>query len=528
MIEPPETTQTDPSAPSAFDGQALLDAISRIARDLDVNSVLTHIVEAATALTGARYGALGVLTPDGKLGELFTTGISEKMQDAIGMMPHGGGLLGVITEEARTLRLPDMSVHPAAGGLPAGHPPMRSFLGMPIRIRGTVFGNLYLTEKEAGADFTAEDERLVEALARTAGYAIGNARDYEISEQRRLFLEASAELQDTLRPPIEVDVALQRITATTKRITRGQAVALLAQDPTEADTVTAEADLLGRVSEALDVIRSSTAHPPTSVATLDVSGFAATIVPLHSPLAPVSALVVFVDPRARSMYSSDRELLATFADQALLAFDRSQAMADREQLALTSDRERIARDLHDVVIQRLFATGIHLQAIAPKAGDAEVVEQIDRAAIEMDAIIKAIRGSIFELQHHGSGSLRDELRQVVRGYTQLLGFAPEMTTSGPIDTLVSPRMADQVLAVLREAVSNVARHARCTRAQITVEATQHDLTLRVVDNGVGLPEDRHESGLRNSRGRARDLGGTLDLSPGPDGGTMLTWIVPLV
>ncbi|MGN0063243.1 MAG: GAF domain-containing protein [Nocardioides sp.] len=522
-------SESTPPASALFKGRALLDAISAIASDLDLTSVLTHIIEAATALTGAQYGALGVLGSDGDLVEFITTGIDDDLRALIGDLPRGGGILGVIIEQPEGLRLVDLSAHPKSVGFPPNHPPMRSFLGMPVRIRGTVFGNLYLTEKAGGQQFTAEDEQLVAALARAAGYVIGNARDYELSERRRQWLEASAQLQDALQPPVEHDVAMDRFVRTTRRLSRGRAVALLATDTTEADTLAVDPGDVKDVNEALEVLRSSVQMAPHGpVVTTTTGRFHAVVVPLRSPLVPVQALVVLTDREHHPLDINEREMLASFADQAILAIDRAQAISDREEWALTADRERIARDLHDVVIQRLFATGLQLQGVAALAGDARIAERIDRATEDLDATIKAIRGTIFELQHRGSVSLREELRSVVREYVGALGFTPTVTTSGPIDTVVPPELADQVLAVLREAVSNVARHAQAERAAVLVEVTATEVVVQVSDDGIGLPPTLgRESGVHNSRRRARGLGGSLELRAGETCGTVFRWVVPL-
>jgi signal transduction histidine kinase len=219
--------------------------------------------------------------------------------------------------------------------------------------------------------------------------------------------------------------------------------------------------------------------------------------------------------------------LAAFADQAALALDRAQAMVDREELALISDRERIARDLHDVVIQRLFATGLQIQGIAAMAGTGDLADRLDAAVGDLDDTIKAIRGTIFELQNKQTASLRAEIRTLVREYVPVLGFTPGIRTSGPIDTAVPSAVRDQLLPVLREAVSNVARHALADSAAVEVSVGTRELVLTVTDDGVGISGDLQESGLRNVRRRAADLGGTLEIAPGAVRGTTLVWRVPL-
>ncbi|MFC7360781.1 sensor histidine kinase [Nocardioides astragali] len=518
-----------PNPDLGSEARSLLEAVTAISSDLDLASVLARIVEAATALTGAQYGALGVLGRDGDLVEFVTTGIDERTRALIGDLPRGRGILGVIIEDPSGLRLADLSAHPSSVGFPPNHPPMTSFLGMPVRIRGTVFGNLYLTEKAGGGPFTEADENLVEELARTAGYVISNARSFALSERRRQWLEASAELTDVLQPPVDLPTALHEIVTTARRVSGASAVALWSSLGPERDTVS-----LAPGADAESVHRSLTeARPMAAVGagsplvTTHVDGVPLVVVPLRSHLAPVTALVAVVRPDSGLLDVQETELLAGFADQVALSLDRTQALAERQELALISDRERIARDLHDIVIQRLFATGLQLQGVAAMAGDGAVTDRLDAAVADLDDTIKAIRGTIFELQDRRGDSLRAGIRSLVKEYVPVLGFTPVVRTSGPVDTVVPPALGSQLLAVLREAISNVARHALADGAEVDVVVAGDRLELRVADDGVGLPSEVTESGLRNARRRADDLGGTLEVSPVGERGTVLVWRVPL-
>jgi len=511
----------------------LLEAVSAISSDLDLRGVLTRIVEAATKLTEAKYGALGVIGADGSLVEFVTTGLSEERHRLIGELPRGRGILGLLIHEPQGLRMAELAAHPASVGFPANHPPMDTFLGVPVRIRGTVFGNLYLTEKRDGLEFTEQDEQLVEALARAAGYVIENARAYGLSELRRRWLEASAQLTETLQPPIELDEARQAIVDMVRSVTGVRATALLSQpeateegfplaiscDPGDAELTS---DVLARISREHD----HAGIDPAELLLEDDSG--AIVIPLRAHLAQAGALVALFDPVRAPLGVEERELLASFADQAGLALDRAQAVVDREELAIISDRERIARDLHDVVIQRLFATGLQLQGVASLVGDPSIGNRLERAVDDLDLTIKAIRGTIFELQHRHSDSLRAEIRSLVREYVPVLGFTPAVLTSGPIDSAVPAQVREQLLPVLREAVSNIARHALADQAQVEVHVSEHELRLTVTDDGIGLTEDRAESGLRNVRRRAAGLGGAVELTRNEPRGTSLVWLVPLI
>ncbi len=511
--------------------EALLEAVSAISSDLDLRSVLTRIVEAATKLTGARYGALGVIGADGSLVEFVTTGLSEEEHRLIGDLPRGRGILGLLIREPEGIRMAELAAHPASVGFPAHHPPMNTFLGVPVRIRGTVFGNLYLTEKSGGAQFTEQDEQLVEALARAAGYVIENARAYGLSELRRRWLQATAELTETLQPPTDLDEARQTITEMARSVSGVRATALLGlPDATHHKAVLAvscapvDAEALRPVLARIAEDHDSSGSEPVEI---ELDGLGAIVIPLRAHLARAGALVALFDLVQAPPGVEERELLASFADQAGLALDRAQALDDREELAVISDRERIARDLHDVVIQRLFATGLQLQGVAALVGDPAIGTRLERAVDELDLTIKAIRGTIFELQHKQSGSLRAEIRSLVREYVPVLGFSPTVVTSGPVDTAVPPHVRVQLLPVLREAVSNVARHALADHAQVELHVSDHEVRLTVVDDGTGLAAERAESGLRNVRRRAVGLGGFVELSANQPRGTALAWVVPL-
>ena len=517
----------DPRPQLPGTAQALLDAVIAISSDLDQRTVLTRIVEAACELTGARYAALGVIGHDGLLVEFVTTGLDTEQRALIGDLPRGHGILGLLIEQPRAIRLPVLSEHPHSVGFPPNHPPMTTFLGAPVRIRGTVFGNLYLTEKTTGDEFTEQDELLVGALATAAGFVIENARAYGLSERRRQWLEASASLADALQPPVELERALHLVTQSARSVSGARATAVLSYRYDTARTVTADPDEAERVTAALDEVLLRP-RSGLDIAMVDLAEMTALVIPLRAHLAERAALVALFDAGQAPQDVEERELLASFADQAALALDRAQALADREELAVISDRARIARDLHDVVIQRLFATGLQLQGVSMLAASPEVAERLDRAVTDLDQTIKDIRGTIFELQRERVGSLRTEVRGLVRDYAAILGHTPDVRTSGPVDTAVPDPVREHLLPVLREALSNVARHAHATHSEVVVHVTAHELSLTVLDDGVGLAAGAGESGLRNARRRAQELGGTLELAARESQGTAFTWRVPLV
>ena len=512
--------------------RALLDAVIAISTDLDLHRVLTRIVESASALTGARYGALGILSPGARLQDMVIHGIDPEVRAQIGDLPHGRGILGLMMEDPRPLRLADLTTHPASYGFPPGHPPMRTFLGVPITVHGAVFGNLYLTEKAGGIPFTEEDEQLVTALAGAAGYVIGNARAYGLSERRRRWLEATSQIGQALQDPESPEAALAEVTNTLRAVAGASAVAVVqsnevgglrvvASDGPEAwlvdDVVAALGEPVRGVTDVSDVLEVSLGDLQRWVVLL----------PLRSALAASSVLVTVFSEDSRIEDVDERPLMQSFADHVGLELDRAEALREREELVVVSDRDRIARDLHDLVIQRLFATGLQLQGLRRLADRAQLVERLDHAVHDIDLTIRDIRGTIFELHSRKGASLRADVRKLVKEYIPLLGFTPAVHTVGPIDTAVPDSVQVELLAVLREALSNTAKHALADSASVDVEVTDAALTLRVADDGAGLPDARSESGLRNARRRASAHGGTLDLASNEPSGTVFTWRVPL-
>ncbi|HKF91463.1 MAG TPA: GAF domain-containing protein [Acidimicrobiia bacterium] len=359
--------------------QQLLDAITSIGTDLSLPIVLQRIVESACSLVAANYGALGVIGEDQQLAEFITAGIDPERYAAIGHLPEGRGILGLLIVDPRPLRLRDLGAHDQSVGFPPNHPDMHSFLGVPVLVRDEVFGNLYLCDKRGADEFTDEDERLAIALATAAGVAIEHAR----------------------------------------------------------------------------------------------------------------------------------------------------LMQRTEEVAVIEDRERIARDLHDKVIQRLFATGMTLQTMLPVTGRDDVSNRINDAVDELDVTIREIRSTIFALQAPAQRGLRVAIFALIDGAREVLGFSPELHMDGPIDTLISENAAEHLLAVLQETLSNVAQHAGASHVNVTVEAGM-EVVVRVIDNGTGLPTPRENGrGLQNLEERAATLGGALWAAPLETGGTVVEWRVPI-
>lgn len=365
------------------DLQRLLDAVLAISSEWSLPVVLRRIVEVAIEMVDAQYGALGVLDPTGSyLTEFIHVGIDEEMADRIGTLPEGHGILGLLIVEPKPIRLDDLREHPDSFGFPDHHPEMSSFLGVPIRVRGNVFGNIYLTQKRGNAHFTALDEELLVGLAAAAGAAIESVR-------------------------------------------------------------------------------------------------------LHHRVA---------------------------------------------ELSVIEDRERIARDLHDSVIQRLFAVGLLLQGVGARIDDPEVADRLDQAVDDLDDTVRHIRTSIFELQRRRlpGRSVRQEVLDLVAEAGEQLGTEPLVHFDGPIDSIVPEPVADHLLAVAREALTNVVKHAGTPKVEVSLTARDDGVTLTILDEGIGLPEGAGGGhGLPNLRSRAEELGGLCRIERRDPVGTQVVWSVPL-
>lgn len=530
--------------------QGLLDAVLAVATGLELDSTLRRIVQAATELVDARYGAVGVLSEDADgLSEFVYVGIDEQTRAAMGSLPEGRGLLGLLIEDPRPVRVADLSQHPASVGFPRNHPPMRSFLGVPVRIRDRVFGNLYLTEKRGGAEFNADDEVVVQALAAAAGVAVENARLFEQSRLRERWLGAVAEINGQLLEGASVDSTLKLIARRVCELAGAdEALLLLPGDETSAVSVSVtsgeHSDLLGIVVDAeseapiAEVMRSGQPRLLPDVGALfpdeprvAAAGFApAAAIPLSSAGGPGGALVVVRTKGTPQFGAEALPMLTSLADQAAVALEFADKQRNQRLLDVLADRDRIAQDLHDHVIQRLFATGMSLQGTLRQITNEHARGRIQSTVEELDRTVREIRTSIFDLHTAGAdrpASLRRRLLDVVADLTADAAVSPSMRVSGAVDTFVPPEIGAHAEAALREALSNALRHAQAETISVAVDATEGELVIEVVDDGVGIPEDAPRSGLANLRTRARGCGGDATVSGGPDGGTHVRWQVPL-
>ena len=527
---------------------ALLEAVVSVGSRLELEAVLRQIVEAAVELVSARYGALGVIGEGGRLAEFVPVGLDEAQIAAIDHWPEGRGLLGELIRNPRPLRLHDLSTDPRSSGFPHGHPPMQSFLGVPVRIRDEVYGNLYLTEKRDG-DFDEEDEALVQALAAAAGVAIENARLYAEARRQQQWLRATAEVTERLLSGDQRGEVLDLVTSHALGIS-GADLVVLALPAGDRKQLVIEhacgdgaAEALGLVLPAEGSASGIVMASGKPLAVDDFSGDArvAQVAREHMPLGPAVLVPLGPSGEVRGVLTAGRhqgalplspaavEMLVTFAAQAGLGLELAEHRTDAQRLVLFEDRDRIARDLHDLVIQRLFATGMSLQGTTAMMSDPEVMQRVEKAVDALDETIKDIRSAIFSLQSRDVAehpAVRGRILGVVEEMSDTLGYPPGLRMAGPLDTRVPAPIAEQLLAALREALANAAKHAKASRVDVTVEAGT-DLVLTVRDNGVGLGEPTRRSGLANLAERAAELGGTMRATAADSGGTELEWRVPL-
>jgi signal transduction histidine kinase len=532
----------------------LLDAVVSVASNLALPEVLQRIVRSSCDLVGARYGAIGVIGPDRTLIEFTTAGVTDEIRTNIGHLPTGKGILGLLINEPHPLRLHDIAQHPHSSGFPANHPPMRSFLGVPVLVRGEAFGNLYLTEKQGGGDFTEEDEEVVVALAAAAGIAIENARLYDVSRRRESWLLASTEITTHLlsgaSPGETLDLIVERA-----RAVAGAELAMLALVDEQGGDLVLEA-VAGPRAERLRNERVSTAGTPIgdvlrtsrpyvfdgdaaafgwdddSGRGAQLKGGSMLLVPLASGPHMLGVLIVTRPDVQPGFDPSDMHMVTTFAGHAALALEFARAQEDRGRLAVFEDRDRIARDLHDHVIQRLFAVGLGLQGISRQVVRVDLADRVSGYVRDLDTTIQEIRRTIFSLQERAGDrrSLRGQVLEIAQDAAASLGFEPRVALEGPLDSAVPDPMRPEVLATLREALTNVVRHAHASHADVLIRADvlHRTFSLHVTDNGVGVPVDPpRRSGLTNMTERAHRLGGTLTLEPGQHAGTVLIWQVPL-
>ncbi|MFJ6939256.1 GAF domain-containing sensor histidine kinase [Streptomyces sp. NPDC101132] len=535
----------------------LLEAMRSVGTGLELHSTLDRICETAAELADAQYAAIGVVDVEGRgLSDFVTYGIDEETSRRIGHRPDGKrGLLGALIRDPQPVRLADLTSDPRSAGFPAHHPRMRSFLGVPIRVQGEIFGNLYLAEKRGGVEFNDYDLHMVRVLATEAGIAIGNARLYEAATQRERWIDGSVAVTTALLSGGDADDALAVVAEQARHLADSAAgivmlpaedggmeiVAVSSDDPATSlgVVVPAESAVVDSLMAGEPVFVDDVSADPRMISRLTSQYGPCMMLPLQSGGRVLGALVT---PRARGkrpFTEAERTLATQFASQAALALMMAEAQRDRERLAVYEDRDRIARDLHDLVIQRLFATGMMLEGAQRRSIVPEVREGVGKAVDELDVTIQEIRTAIFALQQgpaEAPSGLRTRVLREINMAAVPLGFKPSHRFLGAVDAVVGELVGKNLIAALREALSNAFRHAEAGRIEVLVDATakladgRPAVRLEVADDGVGIPEGGRRSGLRNLRRRAESLGGASWYGPGlgeDGGGTRLVWEAPL-
>jgi signal transduction histidine kinase len=480
------------------------------------------------------------------LAAFIHVGVGDELAARMGHLPEGKGVLGQLISEPYPLRIVDLGTHPSSVGFPPNHPPMKSFLGVPVLVRGEVYCNLYMTEKRHG-EFTAEDEAVLTALAGAAGIAIDNANLYEESEVRRRWLAAIADVRALLLEAPSSEAAMSLITARIADLTEADAAWLLMgpEAGTGSYTIAAQSgdglpDLTAERLRAAESPLLTATESTGAVVTLDLSTVAyesrtphldwgpCIAIPLHG--AHIERYVIIASRRAGAepFDPSVAPLVTAFADQATAALDMAARQRLARRLDVYEDRDRIARDLHDHVIQRVFASGLALQSVLPRVGDDTTRERIQNVVRQLDDTVRDIRTTIFDLHNADALDSGESLRRRVLDIVTetAVGIEPTVRMSGAVDSLVTGDLAADVEAVVREGVSNAARHSGGAHVTVTLDVSD-TVVVEVLDDGRGPDLRAARSGLRNLQQRAESRGGAVSIESLPEGGARLRWWAPL-
>ena len=528
----------------------LLEAGLALASELSLPVVLQRIVDLAAQVTDARYGALGVIGEGGGLVEFITTGLSAKQRRAIGPLPSGRGILGLLIQEPKPIRITNIADHPKSFGFPANHPPMKSFLGAPVQAMGRVFGNIYLAEKRGASKFSPEDEESVVILATQAGAAIANATLYAETRQRERWLVALQEITADMLAGSETDSLMAGIAEHARDLAGADSATIVTSSSTPGQLVVAAAvgaqaaQVRGQSVPAASSISGAVMGSGRTLVTEDASANRgayqpiirlgrvgpAIFVPLRGRGRATGTLVV-ANLKGGSRFDSETvRLVETFADQASVALEYMRAQADVRRVGLMEERERIAKELHDGIIQSLFAVGMNLQGTALTSASSETAARVEWAVGELDNVIRDLRNYIFGLR---PGILADrQLDQALRALGEEVQANSGSTVMVEVDRDLAARLSGrshEIVQMTREALSNVARHANAKNSKVRLVQTGRRAVLTIEDDGSGFNARRGSTGngLRNIRQRASALGGTLRITSRDAQGTILRITFPI-
>lgn len=528
---------------------ALLEAGLTLASELSLPMVLQRIVDLAAQVTDARYGAIGVIGDGGDLVEFVTTGLSAKQRRAIGPLPRGRGILGLLIREPHSMRIEKLGDHPNSVGFPAHHPPMDSFLGAPVKAMGKVFGNIYLTEKRSAPAFSEEDEKSLLVLATQAGVAIANATLYARTHQRERWLDALRAITSDILAGSDADSLLAAIAEHARDLAGADSASILTTSSTpgqlvvaaavgahagqiRGQTVPAAQSISGEVMESGRPLVTEAAaahgHAYQPIIRLGRVG-PAIFVPLRVRGRATGTLMVANLTGGRQFNEETIRLVETFADQASVAIEYARAQADVRRLELMEDRERIAKELHDGIIQSLFAVGMKLQSTALMSTSPESAARVESAVVELDRVIRDLRNYIFGLR---PGILADrQLNQALEAMGEEVGSTLQIPIAVEVDGAVSAALSSrshEIVQLTREALSNVTRHSQTKRAAVRLTRRGANAILTIEDEGIGFDPRRTSSGsgLRNMRERAAAIGGRLRITSASGKGATLRFTFP--
>jgi signal transduction histidine kinase len=528
--------------------ERLLEAGLTLGAELSLPVALQRIVELAAELAGARYGALGVLGRDGRISEFITTGVTAEERAAIGHIPVGRGILGVLIDDPRPLRLHDIADDPRSVGFPANHPPMRSFLGVPVTARGRVYGNLYLTEKAHGEDFDADDERALVLLAAQAGVAIENAHLYEEAQDRARRLEAVRAITTAIlagtdsgeilglvvghaRALVGADLATLALPAGTDRLVIEAADGLLSEELRGA-TFPASGSVTGEVLRTGKAVALADASADDRMAQPIVRAGVgpALFIPLAVRGTTLGSLTVANVKGGPPLREAAVQLVETFAEQAAVALEYARLQRELQRLAVLEDRERIAKELHDGAIQALFAVGMGLQGSALLAGSDDLRARIQNAVEELDRVIRDLRNYIFGLRPGilADRQLDEALHRLVEEFQERTGVLAIAEIDPAAAADLAGRAGD-VVQLAREALSNISRHAQATTCRVSLYQQGDSAVLEIDDDGHGFAPASAPGtgqGLRNLHDRAERLGGRAEVHSTPGQGTSVQVTLP--
>jgi len=528
----------------------LLEAGLTLASELSLPIVLQRIVDVAAQVTDARYGALGVIGDNGTLIEFVTTGVSAKERRAIGALPTGRGVLGLLIHDPKPVRLSNIAEHPVSVGFPARHPPMHSFLGAPVQAMGRVFGNIYLAEKRNANEFSKDDEESLIVLATQAGVAIANASLYEEVRSREQWLNALRDITSRVLGGEEEVPLLESIAEHARQVAGADAATIVSVSDAPGELVVAAAvgarasEMRGQTLPAEGSISGAVMQNGESLSIDDVSADPrafqpivrlgrhgpAVFVPLRVPGGAAGTLMVTKLRGSPRFDDRSVQLVETLADQASVAIEYGRAQTELQRLGLMEERERIAKELHDGIIQSLFAVGMGLQGTALMARSPDVTGRIETAVDELDKVIRDLRNYIFGLR---PGILADrQLDQALRVLAEEIQARSSATVEVDIDAALAASLSgrsSEIIQLTREALSNVARHSQATRASLRLARRGSEALLVLEDNGVGFDTSRDSNGfgMSNMQARAEHLGGTLVVESETGKGTTLRITFPI-